>query len=167
VLVGAGKTGGDQEVASSLGSDVRLDGTLIYRDDVTMIEIVPDSAAARADGEGPAPPPTIESLGSQTLSGEIVDMKCYLGVMKPGRGKPHRACATNCIRGGIPPVLVVQDGRGASRHFLLVDRSERPVNVRVLEFVAEPIQITGEVVRKDNLYYLKADPSTYQRLAEG
>jgi hypothetical protein len=28
-----------------------------------------------------------------TLTGEIVDSKCYLGVMNPGQGKVHRDCA--------------------------------------------------------------------------
>jgi hypothetical protein len=81
--------------------------------------------------------------------------------MKPGRGKSHRSCAANCIRGGIPPVLVA-DGQ----HYLLVDFSDQPVNDRVLDVVAEPIEIIGEVVRKDNLYYLKADPETYRRLGK-
>jgi nitrite reductase/ring-hydroxylating ferredoxin subunit len=166
LLVGIGKRGAEAEIEPFLGSKAELDGTLVYRDDVTMVEIVPDSttsvtsATARTAEVEPR-----ESLGIRTLTGEIVDMKCYLGVMKPGRGKTHKACAINCIRGGIPPVLVVSNGSGPSRHYILVDGEEDPVNERVLEFVAEPIEITGEVVRKDNLHYLKADPSAYRRLA--
>ena len=37
-----------------------------------------------------------------TLKGEIIDPKCYLGAMKPGGGKTHKACAMRCIAGGIP-----------------------------------------------------------------
>jgi hypothetical protein len=55
------------------------------------------------------------SLGTQTLIGEIVDSKCYLGVMNPGALIPHRACAIRCISGGIPPVLLVrQSDRSAA-----------------------------------------------------
>jgi nitrite reductase/ring-hydroxylating ferredoxin subunit/DMSO/TMAO reductase YedYZ heme-binding membrane subunit len=165
VLVGFGKAGAEAEIEGLEGRNVELDGTLIYRDDMTMVEVAPASAAPTDDHSHEGSTVDNESLGEQTLAGEIVDLKCYLGVMKPGRGKPHRACATNCIRGGIPPVFVVSDGSGASRHFLLVDEQERAVNERVLGFVAEPIRITGRVVRRDNLYYLKADPSTYERLS--
>jgi hypothetical protein len=163
VLVGFGKTGAAEDVGSHLGSDAMLDGTLVYRDDMTMVEIAPGTVKGTTLGARSVEA-DVEVLGELTLAGEIVDLKCYLGVMKPGRGKPHRACAANCIRGGIPPVLVVDDEEAPARHFMLVDGSERPVNERVLDVVAEPIEITGEVVRKDNLYYLKADPGTYRRL---
>ena len=55
------------------------------------------------------------SLGVATLRGEIVDSKCYLGAMKPGDQKTHKACATLCIRGGIPPVLVERLPGGGTR----------------------------------------------------
>ena len=59
-------------------------------------------------------------LGEHTLRGEIVDIKCYLGVMKPAHGKPHRSCAARCISGGIPPVLMVKDRDGDTNYLLLV-----------------------------------------------
>ena len=37
---------------------------------------------------------------------EIVDSKCFLGVMTPGAGRTHSACASLCLRGGIPPALL-------------------------------------------------------------
>ena len=42
------------------------------------------------------------------LRGEIVDSKCYLGVMNPGEGTVHRDCAARCLSGGLPPMLVVR-----------------------------------------------------------
>ena len=44
--------------------------------------------------------------GPVTVSGEIVDSKCFLGVMVPGAGKTHKECASLCLRGGIPPAPV-------------------------------------------------------------
>lgn len=58
-----------------------------------------------------------ESLGEFTLQGEIVDSKCYLGVMRPGNTKTHRACAVRCIAGGVPPVLLVRDAQGDAMYF--------------------------------------------------
>ena len=104
-----------------------------------------------------------ESLGQQTLVGEIVDSKCYLGVMNPGQLTPHRACAVRCISGGIPPVLLVRQKAGPPLYFLLVSSDGRAVNKQVLDMVAEPVQITGDVERQGELLVLRADPQTYRR----
>ena len=37
----------------------------------------------------------------------------------------------------------------------------------VLDLVAEPVEIQGEVFRRGNLHYLRADPATYRRLETG
>ena len=103
-------------------------------------------------------------LGVQTLRGEIVDSKCYLGVMKPGRGKPHRACATLCIRGGIPPVLRVVTGTGEARHLLLTDQDGGAINDRILDLVAEPVEVTGRVLRTGDLLMLRAELAAFRRL---
>jgi len=108
-------------------------------------------------------PQTI-SLGKQTLVGEIVDSKCFLGVMNPGQLTPHRACAIRCISGGVPPVLLVRQKDGPAAYLLLVSTDGKPVNKAVLNLVAEPVEITGEVQRQGELLILRADPSTYRRV---
>ena len=164
-LVGLGKRGAAPRVAGLDGQRVRLEGTLIYREGETMIEIASGSietlGAAPSDREDPA-----ASLAVHTLVGEIVDSKCFFGVMKPGRGKPHRACAARCISGGVPPVLRVETADGSFHHYLLVDERGGTVNERVLDLVAEPIEITGNVVQRGNLLFLEADPASYVRIRE-
>jgi len=160
-LVRVGKHGAADEVAGLDGRQVRLEGSLIYREGKTMIEVVGGSVEPL--GDPTRRPRGSEDLGIQTLSGEIVDSKCFFGVMKPGHGKPHRACATVCIVGGVPPVLRVEAENGDYRHFLLVDERGRRVNDRVLEWIGEPIEITGEVSRNGDLLILSADPGTYRR----
>ena len=160
-LVAFGKVGADEQVQQFVGQRVRLEGTLIYRDDQVMLELVDDTIEAL---DGPATSPTEPiSHGQQTLVGEIVDSKCYFGVMKPGRGKPHRACASLCIRGGIPPVFVVEGEEGSTYHLLLVGADGRAVNDEVLSLVAEPLEITGEVLQADEQWILRADPKGYRR----
>lgn len=165
-LVAPGKHGAEQEIEALAGQRVELEGSLIYRQGQTMIEIAPGSPRAAAGGtagvEAAARP---LSLGRQTLIGEIVDSKCHLGLMKPGDGKPHRGCASLCIRGGIPPLFAVGGATGPASHLLLVDSGGEAVNQRVLAIVAEPLEITGEVVRLGDLWMLRADPETYRRLA--
>ena len=169
-LVRPFKFGLDPALSSHLdGKAVNLQGTLIYRGGQTMIEVVAGSLQPTNPSGGiPAPVQAASSvrLGQQTLLGEIVDSKCYLGVMNPGALTPHRACAIRCISGGIPPVLLVRRTNGPALYFLLVSRDGRPVNQEVLPLVAEPVKITGEVERQGDLLILRADPASYQRVTE-
>ena len=80
------------------------------------------------------------------------------------QGKPHRSCAARCISGGIPPVLLVKDPDGNSNHLLLVSADGRTVNQQVLPLVAEPVEITGRVMRLGGQLVLQANPETYRRL---
>jgi nitrite reductase/ring-hydroxylating ferredoxin subunit/DMSO/TMAO reductase YedYZ heme-binding membrane subunit len=114
LLVGRGKSGAESAIEGMEGRQADLSGTLIYRADQTMLEVAPGSVKPIAEAGGHAS--FEESLGVQTLRGEIVDSKCHLGVMKPGEGKTHRGCAIRCISGGVPPLL------GACRG----DRRDRP-----------------------------------------
>lgn len=45
-----------------------------------------------------------ETVGRVRLAGELVDINCYFGVMRPARGKVHRACSVRSLFGGAPPV---------------------------------------------------------------
>src|SRR5260370_9426362 len=143
LLVAPGKHGADELVASFDGKQVRLQGQLIYREGGTMVEITPGSVTI-VDAP-PADQETTRDLGAVHLTGEIVDSKCYLGVMNPGQGKVHRDCAARCLSGGIPPILVSTDGH---EQFLLVGLDERTLGRDALrEFVAEPITIRGELLQ--------------------
>jgi hypothetical protein len=146
------------------GKEVTLKGTLIYRGNQTMIEARPESIMLISAETKRTAESNLVNLGRQTLVGEIVDSKCYLGVMNPGRLTPHRACAVRCISGGIPPVLLVRQDAGPPLYFLLVSSDGSPVNKQVLDMVAEPVEITGEVLRQGELSILRADPSTYKRI---
>ncbi|MEM1096612.1 MAG: hypothetical protein AAGJ10_18580 [Bacteroidota bacterium] len=164
-LVNVGKAGVQEPVSGLHGRRVRLQGSLIYRDDQTMIEVVPGTIEPLGGADDLRPMGAPQSLGQHTFQGEIVDSKCFLGVMNPGSTKPHRACATLCIRGGIPPVLLVRDATDAATYLLLASAEGHPVNQDVLGMVAEPVEITGEVLQYDNLRVLRADPATYHRLS--
>jgi len=142
------------------GKRVKLKGSLIYRDQQTAIEI--DEASVEVLSQESLPPS--ESLGLHTFQGEIVDSKCYLGVMRPGNLKTHRACAIQCIRGGVPPVLIVRDSLDHAVYLFLVGEEGEAVNDKVLGMVAEGIEVTGEVERQGTRLILKADPADYIRL---
>jgi hypothetical protein len=146
------------------GKYVALKGTLIYRGNQTMIEVAKNSIQLENTSSVPPVVPGAIPLGEHTLVGEIVDSKCFLGVMNPGQLAPHRACAIRCISGGVPPVLLVRQKSGAALYLLLVAADGKPVNKQILDFIAEPVEITGQVERQGQLLILRADPATYRKL---
>ena len=158
LLVAAGKHGFD---ASGLaGKQVRLKGTLISRGPDRMLEVVTGSVQEGAAG---APPLEQMDLGPVKLMGEIVDSKCYLGVMNPGNGKVHHDCAVRCISGGAPPAFVAEDAAGNSRTLLLTGADGRALNKEVLEFVGEPIEVSGTLSRTGSTLVFKAEPRDFVR----
>jgi len=163
LLVAPGKHGADDLVAGLDGKQVRLKGQLIYRDAGTMLEITPRSIAVI--DTAPTIQETTRDVGTVTVTGEIVDSKCYLGVMNPGHGKVHRDCAARCLSGGIPPIFVTTDGR---EQFLLVGTDGRALRRDALrEFIAEPIQIRGELLESGSTQLLKVDPGAFRHTSEG
>ncbi|MBM3776129.1 MAG: hypothetical protein FJW37_13360 [Acidobacteria bacterium] len=162
LLVAPGKHGASGLVEDLDGRTARLQGALIERGRDRMLELLPGSIEAQ-----PGPVAGSESataFGTVTLQGEIVDSKCYLGVMNPGNGKVHRECAVRCLSGGLPPALVVHDSSGAGATLLLAGPGGRPLGRELLDFVAEPVEVTGRLARLDGLLVLEMDPARVRRL---
>jgi len=158
LLVGEGKHGFDS--SGFTGHQVRLRGALIRRDDDQMLEVESGSA----ERIGPTQLHTERAdLGPVRLTGEIVDSKCYLGVMNPGGGKVHRDCAVRCISGGAPPAFLVRDASGDAQVLLLAGADGRALNREILDFVAEPITISGRLVRTGSTLVLLAEPRDFHR----
>ncbi len=152
LLVAPGKHGADYLVAGLNGRYVRLQGQLIYREGGTMVEVVPGSIAATESD--PIVEDVTRDLGSVTLTGEMVDSKCFLGVMNPGQGKVHRDCAARCLSGGTPPIFVTTEGG----QLLLLGPDGRALTHETLrEFVAETITVRGDLLQRGEARFLKVD----------
>jgi hypothetical protein len=157
LLAAPGKHGA--KVTGPEGGRVRVRGTLIYRGNAAMLEITGLDTLADS---GTAASPPHENLGVFTLTGEIVDSKCWLGVMNPGEGKTHLACAVRCVSGGLPPLLVIRDAQGREQHLLLTDPGGGPMNARILPMVGRPVTVTGTVAREGELLFFRADADAYR-----
>lgn len=147
------------------GEYVTLTGGIIYRGTVAMLEGNP--ATALKPAEQPVDFPSADhgtSLGQMTLIGEIVDSKCYYGAMNPGNLKPHRACAIVCIKGGVPPVLLVRRNGQAPLYYYLVDVDGSPLSEEILPFVAQPVSLDGEVIEACGLAFCRINPASIRRL---
>lgn len=172
-LVGEGKHGVGKDVTSLDGRRVSLKGTLIYRDGLRMIEIESGSVVKKPTKDGGSQSGTSgvspsansgTSLGKKTLRGEIIDSKCYLGVMNPGNNKTHRDCAVACLRGGVPALYVVKDLNGNKSELWLVSDSGEAVNDQILDYVAEPVEVEGRVTRQGDQLFFFINPKDIRRI---
>ncbi len=166
LLVAPGKHGAQALCAGLDGQAVALHGTLVYRGGQVMLELaerpVPASeaqlgAAAAADG-------ALVALGEVELVGQIVDSKCYFGVMNPAEGTSHRACAERCLSGGIPALLRVRAADGTELTPLLTGRDGRALNLQLLDRVAVPVRVRGALERQGELLLLRTEPADVVRL---
>ena len=114
LLVGPGKFGLPAFARGHDGARVQFKGSLIRKGPAVMVEmndeksfqvVVPKDEIQSTSATNP--------VGRVVLAGELVDTKCYFGVMRPAVGKVHRACAVRCLSGGVPPGLLVRDQSGA------------------------------------------------------
>lgn len=120
ILVGAGKFGPGALIAGADGHRVRFTGSLIVREPLRLIELNrPETFTILDKDSAPTPAPLVSKLGDGKFTGELVDTKCWSGVMRPATGKVHRACAIRCLSGGVPPGLLVRNQGGDGVVFLL------------------------------------------------
>jgi hypothetical protein len=119
-----------------------------------MTEVIPDSITER--NPATAGNSQEKDLGELTLAGEIVDTKCFLGVMNPGEGKVHRECAALCLHGGIPPALFTRELDGSPKIVLLIDPSGAPMRqFSYLQRVGQPVIVRGHASEFNGLYSLR------------
>jgi hypothetical protein len=83
--------------------------------------------------------------------------------MKPGGGKTHKACAMLCISGGVPPMLVTRDAAQNETFYLLATEEGRVANERVLDFVGDPVEVSGRLERHADLLLLQIPPDGVRR----
>ncbi len=168
LVVAQGKCTSALQLAERDGLPFEASGVLIERKDRRMLEVPPFAdawlAPALVDLPGVVVAPEPESLGPARLAGTIMDSKCFFGVMRPGRGKTHKACASLCIRGGIPPSFWVRTKDGRESVLLMTDAAGGPMPMDILPLVADPVEAEGEIVRVGDLLQFRADASAYARI---
>jgi hypothetical protein len=156
VLVGAGKFGLPAFARNHDGHKVTFMGTTIRKDAAVMIELNDaDSFAVLGDPLPHERRGEVESLGDAELTGELVDTKCYFGVMRPATGKVHRACAVRCLSGGVPPGMLIRDalGNGVVVMLAAADGGALPFDV---QWAARSIRARGNLEIRNGVPILRA-----------
>lgn len=149
---------------------VRVTGTILHRDGRWMLELEEGEKGMRRltkEEEQKLPSlswPSPQVLAEHvTLKGEIIDPKCYLGAMKPGGGKTHKACAMLCISGGVPPMLVTRDANKQETFYLLTTTDAGVANELVLSFVGDQVEVSGRLEGHGDLLLLRIAPDGVRR----
>ena len=157
LLVGLGKFGANEIVKHFQSktkeplnkSLITIKGTLIYSDGKTLLELTEEEASFVK-----IEPLKVEQASifvdklikkEITITGEIIDAKCYFGVMNPGYGKPHMSCAIRCISGGIPPVLWTKMDDGSMDYYIVLGKDGQMINQQLLPYVADIACVKGKV----------------------
>lgn len=145
------------------GQEVKLTGFPIERGGWKLLEVrnMDDVEVVDADSNYAS---KSEPLGEVTLSGQIMDSKCFMGVMKPGEGKVHRACAAMCIAGGIPPMLVVDQSDGNRYGYILIGPDGQGAADHVMDDIAVPVSVFGQLERRGDLTYLRIAEQGVKRI---
>ena len=167
LIVAQGKcTSGLLDSVAATGGSVTASGVLIERKNRQMLEVPPllDKWLEPATNAATPAAAVAESLGRVRLAGTIMDSKCFFGVMRPGRGKTHKACASLCIRGGIPPSFWARDSQGREAVLLMTTAAGDAMSMDILRFVADPVAAQGELVRVGDIVQFRADPAAYERI---
>jgi len=186
VLAGLGKVGADSVARAFDGQTVDVTGIRIVRGDCYMLGVAAGNIKPVTRDLPPLPEPSLSQTASSgpaapvTLMGEIVDAQCFMGIMNPGYGRTHRACATLCIRGG-QPVYFVPGRSGAPTSatppvttsaslacgdigFLLATEDGAKINADILDVIARPLTLTGQLETVGSLSRLRLTPGSIKLL---
>lgn len=186
-LVAPGKFGADRILAGAPDGPVIVKGSAIERGSHRMLEItafrarsesvrstprvLPESVQSASRDDSERTPGAVQSAvrpdsertlnNPVRLSGEIVDSKCFLGVMNPGEGTVHRDCARRCLSGGIPPLLLVRDGGGREELVVLVSEDGHALGREIRSLAGRPVTVTGRLRRDQETWMLDVRTASY------
>jgi len=172
LLLGFGKSSANPfleklqgEVKDLNNKTLSIEGNLIYYNGKTLLQITDDEKVILVD-DIVQNLPDKKMVSKMTLQGEIIDPKCYFGVMKPGFGKIHRSCAVRCISGGIPPVLATSDNNNIAEYYLITDENGNAIHDMILPFIGKPSEVKGTVQKMEDWYFLKIDTKDISIVSE-
>ncbi len=89
---------------------------------------------------------------SMTVSGEIVDMACYMS--KGAHGDNHKDCASMCIKGGSPMGVLTSEGKV----YLLIENHDKPdAYAEAKKYAGSKVTVTGAYYDRSEMHGLVVD----------
>jgi hypothetical protein len=80
----------------------------------------------------------------QTLTGEVVDVFCYLSHDKKGLGSKHASCAKHCIQNGLPVAIKVGD-----QLYLASMADHTAANQKFADLAGQQVTVRGKIMERD------------------
>jgi hypothetical protein len=84
----------------------------------------------------------------KTVTGEILDMKCYMTAGK--HGPDHKDCAAMCLKGGSPMGILAEDGKV----YLLIEGKDGSAYEEAKKHGGETVTVTGTLSEKNGVQAL-------------
>lgn len=89
----------------------------------------------------------LSASAEKTITGEIVDMMCY--VDHNAMGDKHASCAATCIKGG-GPVGIISDGKA-----YLVVGAHKPMNDELADYAGKTVTLKGKIASNGGITMLE------------
>jgi hypothetical protein len=115
---------------------------------LAVVAVLSWSAAAIAD-EGHHTPGA--KVVTKTVTGEVVDMGCWLG--HAARGKDHISCATKCLNQGMPVGLLTSNG---TLYLVTLDHDNADPYNSLKDMAGKDVSITGELLSRSGVKAIEA-----------
>ena len=86
---------------------------------------------------------TITPARADTLTGEVIDLACYMVHPESGKGAGHRKCAETSVKKGLPMGLLGDDKQV---YLLLEDHDNPKPYAQLKDKAAEKVTVEGQKV---------------------
>ncbi len=106
---------------------------------------------AHDHGTGSAEQPVASAGASeeQSLTGEVVDVFCYLDHGEEGLGEKHASCAKKCIKTGLPVAIKV-----GNELYLASLADHEPANELLADYAAQQVTVHGKIMERDGQKFI-------------
>jgi hypothetical protein len=83
------------------------------------------------------------SAGAESMTGEVIDLSCYLHHPATSHGSTHRKCAETCAKKGLPIGIVAEDKQV---YLLLEDHDNPKAYAKAKDRAADTVTVEGQKV---------------------
>ena len=87
-----------------------------------------------------------KKVESKTVTGEILDMKCYM--TSGAHGDSHKDCAAMCLKGGAPMGILADDGKV---YLLIEGKNDSGAFEEAKKHAGETVTVTGTLSEKNGV----------------
>ena len=92
-----------------------------------------------------------EKAITKSVTGEVVDMGCWLG--HAARGEKHVSCATKCLDQGMPMGLLTSNG---TLYLVTLDHDNADPYNRLKSMAGKNVTVTGELLARSGTKAIEA-----------